>query len=174
MANPLIGTFTHAIGGVSASTCYVPYQKVKKWSWDSYWLLQATFAWFIFPFLIGFLTVPDLMGVFSSSPSSVLINATLLGAVYGFGGMCFGFAIKHIGYSLTYTISIGISAILGTIVPMIMHGNLLEKLNAPGGETIFLGMFLALIGITICGVAGYRKEGDIKRNAKEGDEASSF
>ncbi|MCW2119370.1 MULTISPECIES: L-rhamnose/proton symporter RhaT [Flavobacterium] len=174
MANPLLGTFIHGVGGVSASTCYVPYQKVKKWSWDTYWLFQASFAWFIFPFVIGFLTVPDLLGVFENSDTTILINATLLGAVYGFGGMCFGFAIKHIGYSLTYTISIGISAILGTIVPLIMHGEFVEKYNAAGGSTIFIGMFLALIGIALCGVAGYRKEADLKRNAVEGATLPSF
>lgn len=174
MANPLLGTLIHAVGGVAASTCYVPYQKVKKWSWDSYWLVQASFAWFIFPFLIGFLTVPNLLDVFSDSSSEVLINATLLGAIYGFGGMCFGFAIKHIGYSLTYTISIGISAILGTIVPLIMHGTLIQKFNGPGGGTIFFGMFLALVGIVFCGVAGYRKEKDLKLSNANGGEPLTF
>ncbi len=174
MSNPLIGTLIHAVGGVAASTCYVPFQKVKKWSWDSYWIVQAFFAWFVFPFLIGFLTVPNLMDVFSDAPGTVLFNATLLGAVYGFGGMSFGFAIKHIGYSLTYTISIGISAILGTIVPLSMNGQLLQKFNAPGGYTIFSGMILALIGIIICGVAGYRKEKDLKSNVGSGGVALSF
>lgn len=174
MANPLIGTLIHAVGGVSASTCYVPYQKVKKWSWDTYWLLQASFAWFVFPFIIGFLTVPDLLSVFSDSPTEVLVNATLLGAIYGFGGMCFGFAIKHIGYSLTYTISIGISAILGTIVPLLMHGELVSKFNAPGGGIVFLGMFFALVGIVICGIAGYRKETDLKNNEETGAEPLTF
>jgi L-rhamnose-H+ transport protein len=174
MSNPLLGTMIHAVGGVSASTCYLPFQKVKKWSWDTYWLLQASFAWFIFPFLIGFLTVPNLLDVFSESPIDVLVNATLLGAVYGFGGMCFGFAIKHIGYSLTYTISIGISAILGTVVPLIMHGELVEKYNAPGGTVVFLGMFFALIGIVICGIAGYRKEKDLKDKITGEGEALTF
>ncbi|WPR73105.1 L-rhamnose/proton symporter RhaT [Flavobacterium sp. NG2] len=174
MSNPLLGTFVHAVGGVSASTCYVPFQKVKKWSWNTYWLLQAAFAWFVFPVIIGFLTVPDLVSVFKDSPISVIVNATLLGAVYGFGGMCFGFAIRHIGYSLTYTISIGISAVLGTIVPLLMHGNLVEKYKAPGGAIIFIGMFIAIIGIAICGVAGYRKEADLKRNAQQGDAIISF
>ncbi len=174
MANPILGTLIHAVGGVAASTCYVPFQKVKQWSWDSYWILQATFAWFIFPFLIGFLTVPNLMDVFSDASSEVLFNATLLGAIYGFGGMCFGFAIRHIGYSLTYTISIGISAILGTIVPLIMHGQLLKKFNDPGGYTIFFGMLMALIGIVICGVAGYRKEKDLKHNNSSKGEPLTF
>ncbi len=174
MANPLIGTLIHAVGGVAASTCYVPFQKVKKWSWDSYWIVQAFFAWFVFPFLIGFLTVPNLMDVFSEAPATVLFNATLLGAIYGFGGMSFGFAIRHIGYSLTYTISIGISAILGTIVPLTMHGELIQKFNAPGGYTIFGGMVLALIGIVICGIAGYRKEKDLKNKAGTSGAALTF
>lgn len=174
MANPLLGTLIHAVGGVAASTCYVPYQKVKKWSWDSYWLVQASFAWFIFPFLVGFLTVPNLMDVFGDASTEVLVNATLLGAIYGFGGMCFGFAIRHIGYSLTYTISIGISAILGTIVPLIMHGELSQKFNGPGGYTIFSGMGLALLGIVVCGIAGYRKEKDLKRNKIDGAEPLTF
>jgi L-rhamnose-H+ transport protein len=174
MANPILGTLFHAVGGVAASTCYVPLQKVKKWSWDTYWLLQASFAWFIFPFIIGFLTVPNLMDVFAKADMSILLNATLLGSIYGFGGMCFGFAIKHIGYSLTYTISIGISAILGTIVPLIMHGEMAEKFNAPGGNIVFLGMFFALIGIIICGIAGYKKEKDLKNKNVDGSEPLTF
>lgn len=174
MANPILGTLIHAVGGVAASTCYVPFQKVKKWSWDSYWILQATFAWLIFPFLVGFFTVPNLLDVFSEASTEVMIYATLLGAAYGFGGMCFGFAIRHIGYSLTYTISIGISAILGTIVPLTMHGQLLEKFYGPGGYIIFFGMFVALIGIILCGVAGYKKEKDLKNNAGAGGEPLTF
>lgn len=173
-SNPILGTLIHAMGGISASTCYVPFQKVKQWSWNSYWLIQASFAWFVFPFLIGFLTVPNLMDVFRDSPTEVLFNATLLGTVYGFGGMCFGFAIRHIGYSLTYTISIGISAILGTIVPLLMQGTLIEKFNAKGGWIIFLGMCVALIGISFCGMAGYRKEKDLKQNRSSDSEPLMF
>ncbi|WP_075590227.1 L-rhamnose/proton symporter RhaT [Labilibacter marinus] len=173
-SNPIIGTALHAIGGVSASTCYVPFQKVKSWSWNSYWLVQVAFAWLIFPVVVGFITVPNLLEVLVQSPKDVIFYVMLLGSIYGFGGMSFGYAIKHIGYSLTYTISIGISAILGTIVPLLMHGQLIEKYNEPGGKIIFLGMFLALIGITLCGVSGYRKEKDLKDQASDGEAAPSF
>ncbi len=173
-SNPIVGTLYHAIGGISASTCYVPFQKVKQWSWNSYWLVQATFAWLIFPLVIGYITVPNIWTVFAESPGTVIINALLLGAIYGFGGMSFGYAIKHIGYSLTYTISIGISAILGTIVPLIMHGELIQKFNEPGGGVIFFGMFLSLIGISLCGVSGYRKEKDLKALGDQGGERPSF
>ncbi|WP_075601703.1 L-rhamnose/proton symporter RhaT [Saccharicrinis aurantiacus] len=172
--NPLMGTLLHAVGGVSASTCYVPFQKVKQWNWNSYWLVQATFAWLIFPLIVGYITVPNLWEVFAESPFDLIVKAFLLGSIYGFGGMCFGYAIKHIGYSLTYTISIGISAILGTIVPLIMHGELISKFHEPGGNIIYLGMLISLIGISLCGVAGYRKEKDLTELNKESGEKSSF
>lgn len=164
--NPVTGTFLHALGGTSASTCYLPFQKTNKWSWNTYWLVQATFAWLVFPLIIGFITVPDLFGVFSKSDATLITQIILLGCIYGFGGMSFGYAIKHIGYSLTYTISIGISAILGTIVPLLLHGTVIEHFSKPGGIIILSGMSLSVVGISLCGLAGYKKENDLKTSKK--------
>ena len=161
-SNSLLGTAIHAIGGVSAASCYLPFQKVKKWSWNSYWLIQALFAWLIFPIVVGYFTVPNLWQVIIESPSSAIINASLLGAVYGFGGLAFGYAIKYIGFSLTYTISIGLSAVLGTIVPLFIHGTLIEHFSKPGGMVVLVGLLLSLFGVVLCGVAGRKKEKDLK------------
>ena len=159
--NPVLGVTIHSLGGISASSCYVPFQKVKQWSWESYWLVQAFFAWLIMPVIIGLLTVPELVTVLREAPSNIKWTAFLLGAAYGFGGMSFGFAIKHIGYSLTYTISIGISAIVGTLVPLMLHGTLIEHFQRPGGMILLLGMVVAVIGVAGCGWAGYKKEKDL-------------
>jgi len=162
----LSGIILHAAGGVSASTCYLPFQKIRKWSWNSYWLIQATFAWLVFPIIVGYLTVPNLWQVFMKSPSDVLLQAFILGAIYGFGGMAFGYAIKYIGFSLTYTISIGLSAVLGTIVPLIIHGTLIEQFSKTGGTIVFIGMLFSLFGVFLCGLAGRRKEKDLKETNK--------
>lgn len=161
--NPILGTGLHAIGGISASTCYLPYQKVNKWSWGTYWLVQALFAWIVMPLLIGWLTVPGFFNILTHAPKNVLWGAFLLGGVYGFGGMSFGFAIRHIGYSLTYTIAIGLSAILGTIVPLIVYGGLVEYFTAPGGMVILFGMALAILGVALSGWAGFKKENDLSK-----------
>ena len=172
IVNTISGVLLHAVGGVSASTCYLPFQKVKTWSWNSYWLVQASFAWLIFPVIIGYLTVPNLWQVFTESPASVMFNAFLLGAIYGFGGMAFGYAIKYIGFSLTYTISIGLSAVLGTIVPLIIHGTLIEQFSKSGGSIVLMGMILSLLGVILCGLAGHKKEQDLKAAKKL--EANTF
>jgi L-rhamnose-H+ transport protein len=161
--NPVLGATIHTFGGVSASTCYVPFEKVKQWTWESYWLVFSVFAWLITPLIVGFLTVPELLAVISESPAHVKWKAFLLGAVYGFGGMSFGFAIKHIGYSLTYTIAIGISAVLGTIVPLMLNGTLIAQFEKPGGMILLAGMGVALLGVAGCGWAGFRKENDLNK-----------
>ncbi len=171
--NPMFGTGLHALGGISASTCYLPYQKIKRWSWGSYWLLQATFAWLIFPLVIGYLTVPDLFVVFTQSPRSAILWAFGLGIIYGFGGMAFGLAIREIGYSLTYTIAIGISAVLGTVVPLMVDGMLVTHFSKSGGTVMLLGMLISLLGVALCGIAGYRKEREINSDAVDRSDAQA-
>ena len=160
--NPIEGIGLHAIGATSASTCYLPYHKTKKWSWVSYWLVQSLFAWILTPFVLAILTIPDFFTVIHEAPSRTLWLTFLFGAVYGFGGMSFGFATRYIGYSLTYAISIGISAVLGTLLPLIMHGTLTTYFQQVGGHIIGLGMLIAIIGVGLCGLAGFRKEQEIK------------
>jgi L-rhamnose-H+ transport protein len=159
--NPIIGTGLHAIGGISASSCYLPNTQTKNWSWGTFWLAQALFAWVIMPLLIGWLTVPGFFQILIDAPAKPFWIAFLLGAVYGFGGMSFGKAIKQIGYSLTYTLAIGISAVLGTIFPMLIFGGLGDFFAKPGGGIVLIGMILSLLGVVICGWAGFKKEKDL-------------
>ncbi|QGY43463.1 rhamnose:proton symporter [Maribellus comscasis] len=160
--NPLIGTGLHAIGGISAASCYLPNTQTRKWSWGTFWLVQALFAWIIMPLVIGWLTVPGFFSIFVQAPSGSFWIAFLLGGLYGFGGMSFGKAINHIGYSLTYTISIGISAVLGTIFPLIIFGGLQDFFSRAGGNIVLTGMLLSVAGVLFCGWAGFKKEKDLK------------
>lgn len=166
-SNPLIGTGLHAIGGVSASVCYLPSQKTKSWSWGTFWLVQSVFAWLIMPAIIGYFTVPDFFEILLNAPTKAFWSAFVLGAAYGFGGMSFGLAIKHIGYSLTYTIAIGISAVLGTILPLSILGGLGSYFSRPGADIVLIGMTASIIGVVLCGWAGFKKEKDLSKLKNE-------
>ena len=50
-SNPFLGIAIHAIGALSSSACYAPQKKVSGWSWQSYFLTQAAFCWFLLPIL---------------------------------------------------------------------------------------------------------------------------
>lgn len=160
-SNSLLGILLHAVGGVSASTCYLPSTKTKGWSWNTFWLAQSLFAWLVVPLIIALLTVPNFFSIIAQAPSKPFWMAFFLGAVYGFGGMSFGKAINHIGYSLTYTIAIGISAVVGTVMPLVVFGGLGDFFTKPGGTIVLLGMLLSIVGVVICGWAGFKKEKDL-------------
>ena len=170
--NPIIGTGLHAIGGISAASCYLPFEKVKTWSWGTFWIVQALFAWLIMPLVIGYFTIPDLYTVLTDAPSSAFWAAFVLGAAYGFGGLSFGYAIRNIGYSLTYTISIGISAVLGTVVPLVISGRVIEQFSKTGGGIVLTGMVISIVGVALCGKAGFMKEKKFAK--KEGENKVQF
>ncbi len=164
-SNPILGVALHSIGGASASTCYLPSTKTKQWSWGTFWLVQASFAWIIMPIIVGYFTVPDFFTILHNSPTNVILGTFLLGAVYGFGGMAFGMSIQNIGYSLTYTIAIGISAVLGTLCPLMLKGQLIEYFMRSGSIIVLVGMILSVIGVVSCGWAGFCKEKDLSESS---------
>ncbi len=158
----------HAIGAMSAAFCYVPQKNAKGWSWQSFWLTQAAFCWFILPIVGAFLTIPDYWSVVQQVPTGVLLRTFLLGAAYGIGGTAFGVAIRYVGFSVTYAMAIGISMVFGTGYA-IAKGNtsvvdgaahISAFLAKTGSMWVVGGMVIGLVGISFCGMAGRWKEGD--------------
>jgi L-rhamnose-H+ transport protein len=168
LSNPLLGVLLHAVGATSAAFCYTPQKGTRGWSWQTYWLAQASICWFALPLFVAWLTIPELGKVLAEAPASAMRNAFLLGAFYGIGGTAFGLAIKHIGFSLTYAIAIGISCVLGTLLPPIVAGQLGELIRTPGSEWVFAGMGIGVAGIFLSGLAGRFKESDLD------DDSGSF
>ena len=61
--NPFLGVFLHWLGGLASGSFYVPYRGVKKWSWETYWLVGGIFAWILCPWTLAFFLTNDLVGV---------------------------------------------------------------------------------------------------------------
>ncbi|MDA3613287.1 L-rhamnose/proton symporter RhaT [Polluticaenibacter yanchengensis] len=165
MLSPLLtGIGLHAIGAGCASLCYVPQKKVTGWSWQTFWLAQAAVCWLLLPILVAFITIPELMTVIREAPDAAKLNSFLLGMAYGVGGTAFGIAIRYVGFSLTYAISVGISCVLGTLLPPIMAGTFKDQMALDGANIIILGILAGVIGIAACGIAGRLKEKYINKN----------
>jgi len=157
------GVLFHATGASSAALCYTPEKKVVGWSWQTYWLAQAFTCWLALPVIMAFVTIPQLMSVLQEAPSSAMISSFLLGMAYGVGGTAFGIAIRYVGFSLTYAIAVGISCVLGTLLPPLVHGTLGDVLKSNGSSFLIFGIVLGALGIALCGLAGRNKEKDIEK-----------
>lgn len=167
-SNPLLGVALHAVGATFAATCYTPEKRVKGWSWQTYWLTQAFFCWLLLPILGAWLTIPQLATVLSEAPKPAMLQSFLLGAAYGIGGTAFGISIRYIGFSLTYAIAVGLSSVLGTLIPPLVKGNLGATLSKPGAEWIVAGIIIGTLGIAGAGWAGRLKERDLSARQQTG------
>ena len=58
--NPILGVFFHWLGGLASGSFYVPYRGVKRWSWETYWLIGGFFSWIIAPVTLGTILTNDL------------------------------------------------------------------------------------------------------------------
>jgi len=168
-SNPLLGVTMHAVGAFFAATCYTPQKQVKRWSWQTYWLTQAAFCWFLLPILGAMLTIPDLKAVLREAPGSAMWNSFLLGAAYGIGGTAFGISIRYIGFSLTYSIAVGLSSVLGTLIPPLVKGTLAATLSKTGAGWVIAGIVVGTAGIALTGLAGRLKEVDLTRQEGKGE-----
>jgi len=159
--NPLLGTSIHAIGALFAACCYTPQKLVKRWSWQTYWLTQAAFCWFLLPIIGAYFTIPHVLDVLREAPRGAMLSSFLLGAAYGIGGTAFGIAIRYIGFSLTYSLAVGLSSVLGTLIPPLVRGTLMDTFRKPGADWIMIGIIVGTAGIALCGIAGRTKESDL-------------
>lgn len=156
--SPLLGTALHGIGAGSAALCYAPQRYLHQWSWQTYWLVQASGCWFLFPIIFAWFTIPELGTVLAEAPKAAMLKSYLLGVVYGVGGIAFGVAIRYIGYSLTYALAIAISCILGTLLPPILAGKLGETLAQTGSGYVIGGVLIGGAAMIVTGLAGFRRE----------------
>ena len=167
----VIGLLIIAIGSFCQSSCYVPINKVKSWSWESFWLTQGLFAWLLFPLLGALLAVPagHSFGELLTAGNAFRIWMTILfGALWGVGGLTFGLSMRYLGVALGQSISLGTCAGLGTILgPVMLHlfypeAGHLEKLTA----AVVIGVVVTLVGIAIIGVAGSMKASSLSEEEK--------
>ena len=168
----VIGLLIIAIGAFCQSSCYVPINKIKSWSWESYWMVQGVFAWLILPFLGAWLAVPSgrsLFDLFANANGLDVCMTVLFGVLWGVGGLTFGLSMRYLGVALGQSISLGTCAGLGTVLaPVILHvfypeAHHIEKLTA----SVIIGVAVTLVGIGIIGAAGSMKAKGVSDEEKK-------
>ncbi len=166
----LLGIIFHSLGGASSGSWYMPYNLVKKWRWEVYWIVGGLFSWLIMPFIAVLLTTPQWQGILSAADSSVVRTTYILGVFWGIGGLTYGLGIRYLGMSLGNSVLLGITSLVGSLgLPILRDvGNLAEVLPAgesltdmlatSSGRVVLFGILVLMIGIVLCGKAGLMKD----------------
>ena len=153
-----IGLLIIAIGAFCQSSSYVPINKIKAWSWESYWIVQGVFAWLVFPLLGALLSLSgtdgsfgDLLALMQADPRATWLTI-LFGALWGVGGLTFGLSMRYLGVALGQSLALGTCSALGAILGPVFTGHAHDLTSS-----VIIGVVVTLIGIAIIGIAGAMK-----------------
>lgn len=176
MGNPFLGVFFHWLGGLASGSFYVPYRGVKKWSWETYWLVGGVFSWIICPWLFASIMTNDLIGVLRQQSVGTLWWTYFFGAMWGFGGLTFGLTMRYLGMSLGMGVALGYCAAFGTLIPPIakaiapslpVGSSIVDIATSTSGQVTLAGVAVCLLGIGIAALAGLTKEREMPEEQKK-------
>ena len=159
-----LGLLIIAVGSFCQSSSYVPINKIKGWSWESFWLVQGVFAWLVFPILGALLAVPsgeNLFALYAQYPKESLLTI-LFGVLWGIGGLTFGLSMRYLGVALGQSIALGLCAGLGAILGPVLPGHAADLTS-----TVSIGVIVTIVGIAIIGVAGGMKSAALAEEEKK-------
>jgi len=160
----LTGLVLIVLGGVMEGLFALPMRFAPRWSWENFWGAGSLMALLLVPWPLALLTVPHLGSVYSSADSTSLLLAILFGAGWGCGGIFFGLGVASLGLSLGTSLIMGLIAIGGSVVPLLLNRNV--HIAAASEAALACGVALMLLGLMICARAGNQKSGEPGRSTK--------
>lgn len=171
--NNFTGLLIIALGSLGQSSSYVPINKVKNWSWETFWLTQGIFAWLVFPFIGASFAVTDgqsMMSILTSDPKAS-VSAIGFGILWGVGGLTFGLSMRYLGIAMGQSVSLGTCAAFGTLFPAIVSGS---DLFSGEGLILLLGVCITIAGIAVIGYAGSLRHKNLSCNGDNVQSVKEF
>ena len=168
--NIFAGSCFALLSGAMQGAFPLPMKYATKWKWENVWSVFALWGFVILPWLLAVITVPDLVGVYTSASWKTLAAITFFGAGWGIGTICFGIGVSMVGLALAFAIVIGMASALGTLIPMVLFHS--DAFLTTGGLTISGGIILMLIGVALCALAGSWKEKSLSKADSDEDKSA--
>jgi L-rhamnose-H+ transport protein len=160
MTSAVSGLLILVIAGVVNASFTLPMKYARRWAWENTWLAWSLLALVLLPIVVTFSTVPHLGEIYHASGAGAVLAVIAFGAGWGVAQVFFGLAVDAIGIALTFSLVLGTSAAVGTLVPLIrLHP---ERLNTPAGHGVFMGVAIVIAGVLTCAIAGTKREKAVK------------
>jgi L-rhamnose-H+ transport protein len=150
------GILLALLAGILNGSFAAPTKYASRWKWENLWAIWAVVAFFVVPWSLALITVPHLFAVYQGASLGTLLRVIGFGAGYGIAALCFGLGVEAIGIALNFAIALGISTAVGSLVPLVsLHP---DQIFTSKGLAIEIGIFIVLLGIIACAIAGRAKE----------------
>ncbi|QNI38182.1 L-rhamnose/proton symporter RhaT [Edaphobacter albus] len=152
MENEFAGLVLLVVAGVMNACFALPMKLMGRWGWENIWLVWSGFALVVLPVMTASLFVPLLGFALLAGGPSLLLLIGACGFAWGVAQVLFGLAIDMIGITLAFSIVLGLSAAVGSVVPFfriaLQRGFASTDLRFGGALAVVLS------GVFLCAWAG--------------------
>lgn len=162
----IIALLLTVLSGTMMTCAIVPMKFARNWKWENIWLLYIGFGQVVFPLILVFITAPGAWTVFGSAKPSALAAAMLFGLGWGIGNVLSGIGYTMLGVGLGLTIILGLTASLGSLIPLLVLYP--ERLASSAALALYIGIGVLVTGLVLCFHAG-----NLRQAHRSKDEISS-
>ncbi len=151
------------LAGLLNGSFAVPLKTARVWKFDHIWAVHSLLAMVFFPWATVIVGVPDWRAILSAVSGMGWLGLIGWGVLFGVASLLYGVAVDLLGIALGFSIQLGLSMVLGALLPLIWSRSL------PVGTTrdrLFLfGLAVMVAGIVVCAKAGGAKSAGLKVGA---------
>jgi L-rhamnose-H+ transport protein len=151
----LSGIFLVVLGGALNGSFAAPMKFSKDWAWENIWLLYSVIGLLCIPLISAVFSIPNLAAVYGAAGSDAMASAMLFGFGWGIGSVLFGLGIHVLGMALGFPIILGLTAALGSLIPLVVLSP--NTLHTMRGASVLIGLSVVALGVILCARAGGMK-----------------
>jgi len=151
-----VGILLVMLAGAMCGNCMTPLQQVQTWKWENAWLVFSFVSLVLIPGFLAAATIPHIGAVYSQAGTRILLVPLLFGFGWGIAQVLFGISIVNLGMALGFSIIVGLGALFGTLVPVLVQRP--EVLATAKGGLLLAGTAVMVVGVAVCGYAGRERE----------------
>jgi L-rhamnose-H+ transport protein len=151
-----MGALLAVTGGALQGAFAVPMKYAHKWKHENIWLVFTLTGLLVFPWILTLATVPSLAQIYRLAPVGSLVLIAVCGIGWGVGAALVGVAFRMLGIGLAFAIILGLSALLGSLIPFLFEPQ--HSVSASGGHLYAVGACAMAIGIALVSLAGSIRE----------------
>lgn len=161
-SNLFLGASLVLLAAICNGTLAVPQKFVKGFAWENTWGAFYLLTMIVVPAVFAAFFLKGAIATWYQAGIVQVLIPIAFGFLWGVGMTCFGLGVSKLGISLGYAVIMGLSVLVGSVVPLLsQHAS--EALTA-AGLLAMTGIGTCTAGVAVCGRAGALREGAIHRS----------
>jgi L-rhamnose-H+ transport protein len=164
MHSTILGLVLVFIAAIAGGALAVPLKKRRNFELENIYVPSTLVMMIILPFLMAALVAPQWRQAVHAAGAQTVWSGAAYGFGWGIGGILFGYGVTLAGMSVGVATIFGINTAVGSILPFLVKSP--ADLFTAGGLVILLGIAGCIVGVVVCGRAGFLREKQVEAGAQ--------